>query len=43
MTVTDPRIYVGAAAALFVIGLIAAFAPALGAARVDPLVVLRAE
>jgi putative ABC transport system permease protein len=43
ITVTDTRIYLGAAAALFAIGLIAAFAPALRASRVDPLVALRAE
>jgi ABC-type antimicrobial peptide transport system permease subunit len=43
VTVTDARIYFGAAAVLVAIGLVAAFVPALRASRVDPLVTLRAE
>jgi putative ABC transport system permease protein len=43
ITVTDARIYFGAAAALLAIGLAAALVPALRASRVDPLVALRAE
>jgi len=43
ITVTDARIYLGAAAALLTIGLMAALVPAWRASRVDPLVALRAE
>ena len=43
ITVTDARIYFGAAAALLAIGVAAALVPALRASRVDPLVALRTE
>jgi predicted permease len=40
---TDPAVYLAAAAVLFGAGLLAAVIPAVRAARVDPLVALRAE
>jgi ABC-type antimicrobial peptide transport system permease subunit len=43
ITVTDARIYFGAAVVLLAIGLAAGLMPALRASRVDPLVALRAE
>jgi len=43
ITVTDARIYFGAAAVLLAVALAAALVPALRASRVDPLVALRAE
>ena len=41
--VTDPRMYIAAAATLVAVAFIATLAPALRATRVDPLVVLREE
>jgi ABC-type antimicrobial peptide transport system permease subunit len=39
----EPGVYVAVAVVLLVTGLVAAFGPARRAARVDPLVALRAE
>jgi putative ABC transport system permease protein len=39
----DPRVYAGAAAVLILAGLAAAFIPARRAARVDPMIALRAQ
>jgi putative ABC transport system permease protein len=39
----EPSVYVGSAAGLFAVAIIAALVPALRAARVDPLVALRQE
>jgi putative ABC transport system permease protein len=41
--VTDPRLYIAAAATLVAVAFIATLAPALRATRVDPLLVLREE
>jgi ABC-type antimicrobial peptide transport system permease subunit len=43
VTPTDPRVYLSAAAFLLVVALVAALAPARRAARIDPLVALRAD
>jgi ABC-type antimicrobial peptide transport system permease subunit len=43
VTTTSPAVYAGVAAAIGVVGGLAALVPALRAARLDPLVALRTE
>jgi putative ABC transport system permease protein len=43
ITATDPRVLVGAAIGLLAVGAVAAWVPATRAARIDPVVALRAE
>jgi ABC-type antimicrobial peptide transport system permease subunit len=43
VTPTSPSIYIGVAALLVLVGIVAALVPARRAARLDPLVALRTE